>query len=68
MKLYHWTSYTFKDYALGNIVCMAPSLEEARKKVLDHYKDFPYLSEIKSDISSDPMIIDAGVIEFAGSA
>jgi len=38
-KLFHWTSRALASYALGNIIVMAKSIQEAREKAVAQFLD-----------------------------
>ena len=66
--LYKWESAAFADYSNGNIIVMASSVDVARRRVLNHYKNHSRIDMIKLDIKEKPEKIISGVIHTMGSA
>lgn len=60
MKLYHWTSEYLAEYATGDIIVMAETVEEAREKAratfIEHrYSTDDFISErFERDIAEEP--------------
>ena len=57
MNLYHWYASCLKNYSDGDIIVMAPSLEEAKEKVRAYagtYLKYRYEWWFKTDGTLDP--------------
>ncbi len=68
MKLFVWESYVFADYSVGDIIAIGKDVEDARAKVIEHYKDHEYASAINHEVSKEPVEIRKGVFHIYGSA
>ena len=77
MPLYHWKSKTFADYANGDIIVSAGSVDKAKAKVRKHIKEeyknnLDYMARtiqgVEFDMSVKPNIIATDVAIVFGSA
>ena len=62
VKLYHWYSHCFSDFLYGDIFAVGISVEDARARALEHYRDHPQYLAIEDDLMREPKYIHEGLV------